>query len=94
MKLYHFKMFQGLAVNVIVYLFIIYSSLGWMAADVSYAIKKAMGCNTAENAFIVVLNMTSESNMTEALQKVGQMWEKDITSKTSVTMEVVMYHSM
>ena len=55
---------------------------GWMAADVAYALKKAMGCNTAENALIVVLNMMPESDLTDALEKVGQMCGKDITSKT------------
>lgn len=53
-----------------------------MAADISYALKKVMDCNTAENAVIVVLNMMVESDLTDALENVGQFCKKDITSKT------------
>ena len=42
-----------------------------MAADVSYALKKAMDGNTAENALTAVLNVKLESASTDALEKVG-----------------------
>ena len=97
MKLYHFKMFQGLAVNAAKCHRLLLHYIFFIRVDGSRCLdahRKSMGCNTAENALIVVLNMMPESDMTETLQKVGQMWGKDITSKTSATMDVVMHHSM
>ena len=51
-----------------------------MAADVAYAVKKALDCNTSENVLVAIFNMTQEE-LPDSLEKLEQMCGKQMSSK-------------